>query len=291
MKKLTVLLIITLLLTSCAATPSTVSLKATPTPAAATVATASPAAVATAAPETTPAQTPAAATPSPTVQPTATPAPTEAPSPSPTATPAPEQPPLLSELCEKQGKALEDMDCEQLILVAAEGSSCKLYTYERGADGIWQRVLSSSGHVGKNGVSSSKKEGDKKTPAGIYAMGFAFGHDSDPTGNYTYRTITDDSYWVDDPDSAHYNQWVEGTEDKDWDSAEALGRIRTEYALAVLIEYNYGSRTVPGKGSAIFLHVDDGTTAGCIAIPKADLKSLLKWLDKDKDPHIIISNA
>ena len=137
----------------------------------------------------------------------------------------------------------------------------------------------------------SKKEGDKKTPAGIYAMGFAFGLDSDPTDNYTYRSITDDSYWVDDPDSAHYNRWVEGTEDKDWDSAEALGRIRTEYALAVLIEYNYGSRTVPGKGSAIFLHVDDGTTAGCIAIPKSDLKSLLKWLDKDKDPHIIISNV
>ena len=181
------------------------------------------------------------------------------------------------------------MDCEQLLLVAADGSSCKLYAYELGTDGIWTKVLGTRGHVGKNGVSASKKEGDKKTPSGIYPLGFAFGHDSNPTNNYSYRQIRSDSYWVDDPDSRYYNQWVDGEEDKDWDSAEALGRIKTEYALAVLIEYNYGSHVVPGKGSAIFLHVDDGTTAGCVTIPKDDLKTILQWLDKDKDPHIIIS--
>lgn len=286
MKRLIPIFLFILLLTGCAAKPATVSLRATPTAAPDLVATPSPA-PATAAPS----EAPLSSEPHPTSE-AATPEPTAEPTPAATltATPEPEQPPLLSELCEKQGKALEQMDCGQLLLVASDGSSCKLYAYERSKDGIWTKVLGTRGHVGKNGVTDSKKEGDKKTPAGIFSLGFAFGHDSDPTTNYSYRSIKSDSYWVDDPASAYYNQWVDGEEDKDWDSAEALGHIKTEYALAVLIEYNYGSRMVPGKGSAIFLHVDDGTTAGCIAIPKDDLKTLLKWLDKDKDPHIIISN-
>ena len=282
MKKLLCLTICTLLLTSCTASPATVSLKATPQPVTSTPApTASIAAVET--PQPTAPETPAPSE-------ETTPSPVETPAPAPTPTPAPEQPPLLSKLCKKQGCALEKLDCEQLLLAAADGSSCKLYAYERGEDGIWVKVLGTRGHVGKNGVTDDKKEGDKKTPAGIFPLGFAFGHDADPTNNYSYRSIHSDSYWVDDPDSAHYNQWVDGDADKDWNSAEALGRIKTEYALAVLIEYNYGSSVVPGKGSAIFLHVDDGTTAGCVAIPKSDLKTILQWLDKDKDPHIVISN-
>jgi len=289
MKKLILFSICTLLLTSCAAQPATVSLKATPTPAAQTTAAPTVSAEPIAPTETPAPEETLVPTEAPPIEDT-TPAPAETPAPSPTATPAPEQPPLLTELCKKQGKDLLDMDCGQLLLVAAEGSSCKLYAYERNEDGIWAKVLGTRGHVGKNGVTDNKKEGDKKTPAGIYPLGFAFGHDSDPTNNYTYRTIKSDSYWVDDPDSQYYNQWVDGDDSKDWDSAEALGRIKTEYALAVLIEYNYGSRVEPGKGSAIFLHVDDGTTAGCVAIPKGDLKTILKWLDKDADPHIIISN-
>ena len=182
------------------------------------------------------------------------------------------------------------VSCDQLVLVAASGSSCRLYAYERGSDGIWVKVLGTSGHVGKNGVTDSKREGDKKTPAGLYALGFAFGHDDNPNPDYPFRAITSDSYWVDDPDSSHYNQWVEGAADKDWSSAENLGRIKTEYALAVVVEYNYGSSTVAGKGSAIFLHVGSESTSGCIAIPKSDLKSLIKWLDDDKSPHILIAN-
>ncbi len=285
MKRILILFLIMILLSSCAAQTDTVILKATPTPAAPSY-TASPQPIeATAvAPSSTP------TSPQPTDSPTAAPSSTPTPTPAPTATPAPEQPPLLSELAQKQGKDLEDIKSEQLILVAADGSSCKLYTYEKGEDGIWQKVLGTRGHIGRNGITSGKKEGDGKTPAGIYDLGFAFGHDASPTNNYDYRSITSDSYWIDDPDSAHYNRWVEGTDDKDWSSAENLGKIKTEYALAVLIEYNYSDPT-PGAGSAIFLHVDDGTTAGCVAIPKSDLRSILQWLDEDKHPKIILSES
>lgn len=220
---------------------------------------------------------------------TPTPAETPAPTETPTSTGISAQPPLLTKMAAKQGTSLEALDCQQLVLVATSGSDCKLYTYECNQNGLWSMVTGTRGYVGAKGVTENKREGDQKTPAGIYALGFAFGHDANPTGNYPYRKITSDSYWVDDPDSEYYNQWVTGTAGKEWDSAENLWSIKTEYALAVLVEYNYGNATVPGKGSAIFLHVGDKPTAGCIAIPKSDLKELLGWLDEDKMPHIIIS--
>ena len=278
MKRLIPLLLLLLLLTACAPRTDTVILIATPEPQATPALAATPSPLApTAAPQETPAASaPAQETPEPTA------------SPEPTA--PPEQPPLLERLATERGVSLDKLSCDQLVLVAASGSSCRLYAYERGSDGIWVKVLGTSGHVGKNGVTDSKREGDKKTPAGLYALGFAFGHDDNPNPDYPFRAITSDSYWVDDPDSSHYNQWVEGAADKDWSSAENLGRIKTEYALAVVVEYNYGSSTVAGKGSAIFLHVGSESTSGCIAIPKSDLKSLIKWLDDDKSPHILIAN-
>ena len=278
MKRLIPLLLSLLLLTACAPRTDTVILIATPEPQATPALAAAPSPLApTAAPQETPAASaPAQETPEPTA------------SPEPTA--PPEQPPLLERLATERGVSLDKLSCDQLVLVAASGSSCRRYAYERGSDGIWVKVLGTSGHVGKNGVTDSKREGDKKTPAGLYALGFAFGHDDNPNPDYPFRAITSDSYWVDDPDSSHYNQWVEGAADKDWSSAENLGRIKTEYALAVVVEYNYGSSTVAGKGSAIFLHVGSESTSGCIAIPKSDLKSLIKWLDDDKSPHILIAN-
>ena len=202
----------------------------------------------------------------------------------------PAQPPLLSRLLEQQNLTFDDLSFDQLVLVAADGTSCALYAYDRGADGAWVKAFSANGHVGRKGVSANKREGDECTPAGLYALGFAFGHDENPNSDYPFRAIRSDSYWVDDPDSRFYNQWVDGTQDKDWTSAEALGRIRTDYALAVAVEYNYGSSAVPGRGSAIFLHVGSNPTSGCISLPKSDLPALIRWLNADADPHILIAS-
>lgn len=215
---------------------------------------------------------------------------TASPSVSPTPASTPDQPPLLSRLLEQQNLTFDDLSFDQLVLVAADGTSCALYAYDRGADGAWVKAFSANGHVGRKGVSANKREGDECTPAGLYALGFAFGHDENPNSDYPFRAIRSDSYWVDDPDSRFYNQWVDGTQDKDWTSAEALGRIRTDYALAVAVEYNYGSSAVPGRGSAIFLHVGSKPTSGCISMPKSDLTALIRWLNADADPHILIAS-
>lgn len=282
MKKVLVFCILALLLilSGCAQKSSVVSLRPSVTPGVIPT-TPSPAAeppsspAASASPIITPAQTDASA-------------PTTPSSPTPTVSPA-AQPPTLQRVMEGLGKDLYTLSYDQLILVLADGSSCRLYTYEKDNEGIWTKVLGTSGHVGQNGVSSSKREGDKKTPAGIYRLGFAFGHDDNPNPDYPFRAISQGCYWVDDPNSRYYNQWVEGDVERNWESAEDLNRIVTEYALAVVVEYNYGADAVPGKGSAIFLHVGDEATSGCIAIPKDDLVRILTWLDEDASPRIVIA--
>ena len=186
---------------------------------------------------------------------------------SPSVSPTPDQPPLLSRLLEQQNLTFDDLSFDQLVLVAADGMSCALYAYDRGADGAWVKAFSANGHVGRKGVSANKREGDECTPAGLYALGFAFGHDENPNSDYPFRAIRSDSYWVDDPDSRFYNQWVDGTQDKD-----------------------YGSSAVPGRGSAIFLHVGSKPTSGCISLPKSDLTALIRWLNADADPHILIAS-
>lgn len=220
--------------------------------------------------------------------PTATPAPS-AQEPEPSASPAaPEQPPTLARVMEGLGRDLTQLSYGQLVLVLADGSSCRVYAYDKGEDGIWTKALGFSGYVGENGVSSGKREGDKRTPAGIFRLGFAFGNEDTPNPDYPFRAVTSESYWVDDPDSRYYNQWVEGDADRDWTSAEKLSNSPTAYALALVVEYNYGQETEPGKGSAIFLHVGDEPTSGCIALQKADLTALVQWLKEDESPRIVL---
>lgn len=92
---------------------------------------------------------------------------------------------------------------------------------------------------------------------------------------------------MDDPDSPLYNRWVESGDIK-WKSAERLADYPQAYKYAVVINYNM-SPTVPGKGSAIFLHCMTGSyTAGCVAVPENDMALILKWLDPAKAPVIII---
>jgi hypothetical protein len=58
-----------------------------------------------------------------------------------------------------------------------------------------------------------------------------------------------------------------------------------------VIDFNYGSLKVPGRGSAIFLHIappDGGGTAGCAGIPENELVNLLRWLEPSQNPRIMI---
>src|SRR5260370_1212639 len=68
--------------------------------------------------------------------------------------------------------------------------------------------------------------------------------------------------------------------------SEALWRISPQYRYFAVLEYN-AHPVVPGRGSAIFLHVSTGRgTAGCVSLPETELLRLLRWLRPAAAPVI-----
>ena len=63
------------------------------------------------------------------------------------------------------------------------------------------------------------------------------------------------------------------------------------YDYGAVIAYNMDP-TVPGAGSAIFLHVSDGgPTVGCVSLPTGELLAVLRWLSPAARPRIIMGTA
>jgi L,D-peptidoglycan transpeptidase YkuD (ErfK/YbiS/YcfS/YnhG family) len=181
------------------------------------------------------------------------------------------------------------LDCRQLIVVTPERTRAAVHLYEF-TGGVWREIgRTISGYIGAAGVTKHKREGDYATPLGLYPLGPAFGIREKADTKMPYRRITPESYWVDDPLSSQYNQWVEkpGNE-KWWRSAEHLIDFPEAYEMALVIGYNTISR-IPGRGSAVFLHVGIEPTRGCVAVPRADMQRIFRWLDPAKNPHILIS--
>ncbi len=160
--------------------------------------------------------------------------------------------------------------------------------------------------IGKNGVNKHTYEGSMTTPLGQFNLGIAFGiHNLNI--NYPYIKINKNLYWVDDENSKYYNKLVSLNEKinnlnypyiinlnkKDFSSAEHLIDYPKQYEYAIYIEYNVNGEKYEdgrGKSSAIFIHClgDKGYTGGCIAIPREEMIFILNFLDRNKNPKIII---
>lgn len=144
--------------------------------------------------------------------------------------------------------------------------------------------------VGSEGITSAaqKIEGDNKTPAGLYKLGPAYG--TKPLAlKMDYRYITNQDKFIDDPKSKDYNTWVVGNTSAT--SYEAMNLGHGAYDLGLVINYNMNP-VIPGKGSAIFMHIWESSTIGthgCVAMAKPNMLKLLKWLDKNSNPYILIT--
>ncbi|GGH86563.1 L,D-peptidoglycan transpeptidase YkuD (ErfK/YbiS/YcfS/YnhG family) [Pullulanibacillus pueri] len=175
----------------------------------------------------------------------------------------------------------------QLILVTTSSSSTNaatIRTFEKNASGKWNPVLTISGHVGKYGLTSSMSEGGKKSPIGKYTIGTAFGRYANPGTKLSYRKITSDDVWVDDPKSSLYNTWQSRSKTQgQWKSAENMNISAYNYGFVI----NYNTSRTPYKGSAIFFHVGSGYTLGCTDTAQSNVLKILKWLDPAKSPVII----
>ncbi len=145
--------------------------------------------------------------------------------------------------------------------------------------------------VGRKGLAPAgeKREGDGRSPAGVYPLGTAFGFAADADLHVPYRQLGETAECVDDSQSFYYNQIVDRDliPCVDWSSSEKMRTIE-QYRWGVVVDYNTPAQ--PRRGSCIFLHVWSGpgsTTAGCTAMRQEDLETILQWLDPAANPQLV----
>lgn len=204
--------------------------------------------------------------------------------------PAIQAPDNLVNLLAQNGNSIESLSevgCKQFVTVSSDGSSAHINFYELN-ENMWvlDDTLSCDGFVGANGVTTDMHEGGYASPKGLYPIGDAFYIYNKPETNLSTFEVTNDTYWVDDPDSKYYNKRVEGTADKDWNSAEHMIDYSAAYEYGFVIDYNPDA--VYNAGSAIFFHISYSSTAGCVGTDKNMVLQYLAKLDSTKNPYILI---
>ena len=129
----------------------------------------------------------------------------------------------------------------------------------------------------------TKREGDGRTPVGIFPLELAFGIAPNPGTALLWKDVTPDSFWSGDKEN--YNTWQE----KPCKEGERLADYPVQYKYAAVIGYNTVKPQF-GAGSAIFLHCygprkswfqcrsKRTATAGCISVPEKIMVRLLKVL-------------
>lgn len=203
-------------------------------------------------------------------------------------------------------------DARQVLVVTSaawSSSRARLRAYELAPDGTWTlRLGPVAARVGGNGFSPAarRRQGSGTTPAGAFAVPWAFGTRPDPGTALPYRQVDGKDWWPYDPrDPATYNVWQpRRSAAADWRTswAEDLSSYGRQYRHAAVIAYNLPSSVLrtggervaarPAdvrRGGGIFLHVDrPGATTGCVSIGQGHLETVLRWLDPSMDPMIVM---
>jgi L,D-peptidoglycan transpeptidase YkuD (ErfK/YbiS/YcfS/YnhG family) len=164
------------------------------------------------------------------------------------------------------------------------------------------------GRLGKNGLvwglglhpvaqgSITKKEGDQRTPAGVFSIGAAWGSAEKITKhqNLSYRQVTPRDLWVEDPASDDYNKNVilRHNPKTDWEFKQQMKQNDFAHSLKMFIAHNASPNIIKGAGSSIFFHIwrNNGKTpsAGCTTMEEQKLKSLVASINPDRKPIYII---
>ena len=134
--------------------------------------------------------------------------------------------------------------------------------------------------LGRGGTRRSKREGDGATPVGRFiVLGGYYRHDRvrRPPNRVGLVAARPDLGWCDDPRDRRYNRPISLP---DHARHETLWREDGVYDVVLDLSYNRAP-PVPGRGSAIFLHLmrpDGGPTEGCIAVERRSMRRLLERL-------------
>ncbi|MBO6163827.1 MAG: L,D-transpeptidase family protein [Lachnospiraceae bacterium] len=179
-------------------------------------------------------------------------------------------------------------DADQMLVVAAfspEATDAWISLHEKQSDGSWHMVMTTPGFIGKNGLGKTK-EGDAKTPTGVFHFNRAFGIADDPGCAIPYVKVDEDTYWSGDPrEGFHYNELVnlKDLPDLDVESGDSEHIIDYIYHYQYCLNISYNEEGTPGLGSAIFLHCFGPAkpfTGGCVAIPEDYMKFVMQRVDE-----------
>ena len=182
----------------------------------------------------------------------------------------------------------------QVILVTGDDSSgfhATLHFLEK-RGGAWHGATTPlRALIGGKGFAppGAKREGDVRTPSGVFALKRTFGYAPEISSRMPYSQVGKDDLWVDDVSSPDYNRWVKRGRTSA-SSFEVMKLDDDRYKYGIIIEYNTDP-VVRGAGSAIFIHVRRGEnmpTLGCVALSEEDIRTLLAWLDPAAKPLVVL---
>lgn len=216
----------------------------------------------------------------------------------------------LSLLAPQPLLALDASSHRQILLVlgdSPDGSSARLYRFRQSEEKWMKEGMGIPAALGEKGIAWDaaatgdpsrpvKREGDRKSPAGIFPLSLAMGYaPSPPDGTlFPYRRIEEGTYCVDDSGSPYYNRIVSQKELPQpaaelWKSSERMWEVGERYRLLLTVGYN-SEKPKPGAGSCIFLHIwrsSSEGTAGCTAVAADRLEEIVQWLKPEADPALV----
>lgn len=153
-----------------------------------------------------------------------------------------------------------------IVMPAGEGYEARF------GDRVWPAA------VGRGGIGVKGGEGDGISPIGCWPIRQVFYRadrlEAPPTTAFACHAIRREDGWCDAPDHPEYNRLVQLPFAA---SHEEMWREDHLYDIVVVLGQN-DDPVLPGKGSAIFLHLareSYSPTAGCAALAGADLRAFL----------------
>lgn len=144
--------------------------------------------------------------------------------------------------------------------------------------------------------SAMKKEGDWRSPAGVFTLGGVWGYAQSIRKHPSlfYRKVTPRDLWIEDPASQDYNENVILGHDPStaWEKKQQMKQTDPAHALKLFIAHNAPPKVISGAGSSIFFHIwrSGGTkpTAGCTTMDEVRLEAMIAKIDPAKRPVYVL---
>jgi L,D-peptidoglycan transpeptidase YkuD (ErfK/YbiS/YcfS/YnhG family) len=164
---------------------------------------------------------------------------------------------------------------------ASPGSDAATVDLYELATAGWVRATAWRGHIGKGGWTVHHVEGDLRTPIGTFTLSDAGGRRPDPGSGLPYYR------------SAAFTPAP---------MQPGFGDSRADvFDYLIAVDYNRVPGHSPldsarplgaGRGGGIWIHVDHGgPTHGCVSIPLADVRYLLRHLSAAAHPVVVMGDA